>query len=91
MNIPHFYHFFLFYCRYYDRYRDKKDLREEVLKMKLDMISPYEEHPTRFKYPNVHNLPYHAIHNPKEQPFSWLRRRQELINRRLEQYKDLPK
>ena len=55
------------------------------------MVSPYKEHPKQFKYPNIHNTEYHAVHNPKAQPFSWLRRRQSLIDRRLEQFKDLPK
>ena len=68
-------------CRYYDRYRDKKDLAEEVLKMKLEMISPFKEYIPE-KYP--------LIHRPKTHRASWLKKRDEMIARRIEQFKDLP-
>lgn len=68
--------------RYFDRYRDKKDLAEEVLRMKLKMISPFHENPKPEKYP--------LIHLPKTYKPSWLKLREEIMHRRLEQYKDLP-
>ncbi len=71
--------------RYYDRYRDKKDIAEEVLRMKMDMISPFSAYKPPRKYPLVH------IGYPSSTTkLSWLRRREELMHRRLEQFKDLP-
>jgi hypothetical protein len=68
--------------RYYDRYRDTKDLNEEVLKIKLGMISPYEPYTPKLKYPLAH------INFGKP---TWLRRRLDLVNRRQEQFEYLPK
>lgn len=51
--------------------------------MKLSMISPDKPHPKQRPYP--------SIHRPKGHEFAWLKRRRELMDRRLEQYKDLPK
>ena len=68
--------------RYYDRYRDKKDLAEEVMKLKMDMISPFSDYPEKFKYPLIHR-------ETKYKP-SWLKRREEHMHRRIEQFKDLP-
>jgi large subunit ribosomal protein L38 len=68
--------------RYFDRYRDKKDLAEEVLRLKLKMISPFKPNPKQETFPLIHN-------STKYKP-SWLKRREEIMHRRLEQYKDLP-
>jgi len=71
-----------FIFRYYDRYRDKKELGEEVMRLKLAMISPFEPYKPKIKYPLAHldgNKP------------SWLRRKEELMYRRQEQFRDLPK
>ena len=77
--IPHsFFNFF----RYYDRYRDKKDLAEEVLKMKLAMISPFTAY-KKPKYPMIHRT-------RRDAKPSWLVKREDLMHRRIEQFKDLP-
>lgn len=68
--------------RYFDRYRDKKDIAEEVLRMKLGVISPFERHPLPEEYP--------LIHREKKYKPTWLKLREELMHRRVEQYKDLP-
>jgi len=67
--------------RYFDRYRDKKDLAEEVLRMKLQVTSPFKGRPPQDKYP--------LIHREKTYKPSWLKLREELMHRRLEQFKDL--
>lgn len=72
-----------FFTRYFDRYRDKKELSEQVLKMKLNMVSPFEEHPARPEHPLLH------IHTKEYKP-SWLKKQQERMQLRQEQFKDLP-
>ena len=67
--------------RYIDRYRDKKDLAEEVMRLKLSMISPFKPYVPE-KFPLVHK-------EDKYKP-SWLKNKEEMMHRRLEQFKDLP-
>ncbi len=46
------------------------------------MASPFSDYPEKYKYP----LAYYE----KEYKPSWLKKRQEFMHRRLEQFKDLP-
>ena len=48
-----------------DRYRDVKDIGEEVLREKLRMADPFKPRPQPRKYRNVYTI-------PKDTP-SWLR------------------
>lgn len=66
--------------RYYDRYRDTKDIAEETLKMRLAAEEFNLEKGTPFKYP--------LVHRDKDRP-SWLQQRDILAARKREQYKDL--
>ena len=66
--------------RYYDRYRDTKDIAEDTLKMRLDL-----EH---FDLENGDNFEYPLVHRNKDRP-TWLQHRDNLVARRREQYKDL--
>lgn len=50
---------------YMDRYRDVKDIGEEVLREKLHTADPFKPRPPPRKYPNLYTL-------PKDTP-SWLR------------------
>jgi len=70
--------------RYLDRYRDRKDLGEEALKLKLSMISPFKEYKP-LQFPGAHE-PFGRDYKP-----SWLKRKENVMHRRLEQFKDLPK
>merc|ERR1711894_230554 len=72
--------------RYFDRYRDKKDLAEEVMMMKLDMISPYKPFEHKQKYPLVSS----AYSDVTKVPPSWMKERMKMMNMRIEQFKDLP-
>ena len=90
-----FTYYFFHHLRYFDRYRDKKDLAEEVMKMKLDMITPFKPYSPKYKYPIVHlRLPNRKAkdydHGEAYVP-SWLLHRQELMHRRMEQFHILPK
>ena len=69
------------FARYYDRYRDKKELAEEVMKIKMKMVHPFKE-PEKSVFPLIHR---ETSYKP-----SWLKKREELMHRRLEQFKDLP-
>ena len=70
--------------RYFDRYRDKKELHEEVLKMKLSMTSPYQkEYKDQLKYPTADR--------PKPGQATWITDRNMVRDRRLEQYHILKK
>ena len=68
--------------RYYDRYRDKKELAEEVMRIKMKMIHPFHERTQESQYPLIHRA---TSYKP-----TWLKKREELMVRRLEQFKDLP-
>jgi len=70
------------HCRYFDRYRDKKDIAEEVLSMRLDKKNPFTRHQRQEQFPLIHR---YKRHHP-----SWLKTREEKMRLRLEQYKDLP-
>ncbi|XP_064598797.1 large ribosomal subunit protein mL38-like [Liolophura sinensis] len=67
---------------YLDRYRDVKDLREEVLREKLKMISPFSPHPKRPAYPNIYRL-------PRTCP-QWLKDKITFMRLRKKQWSDLP-
>ena len=69
-------------CRYFDRYRDKKDLAEDVLSIRLDKKNPFTRHTREEKYPLIHRA---KCYKP-----SWLKNREEKMRLRLEQFKDLP-
>ncbi|ESO03627.1 hypothetical protein HELRODRAFT_80148, partial [Helobdella robusta] len=67
---------------YLDRYRDKKDINEEVLRRKLSLTqSAFEPRSQAFKYPLVHR-------NKKYKP-SWLLLKEEMMARKVDQFKDL--
>jgi len=70
--------------RYFDRYRDKKEVAEEVVKEKLKLISPNKPYEPPFKWPHV----AHRV-NKGYKP-TWLTRKEELMLRRREQWRDLP-
>lgn len=70
--------------RYFDRYRDKKELNEEVLRLKLDQMSPFEGYKEKLKYPLAH----YKFRDPKKP--TWLVQKENLMHRRLEQFEDLP-
>jgi len=70
------------YSRYFDRYRDKKDIAEEVLSMRLDRKNPFTRHQQQEQFPLVHRA---QGYKP-----SWLKIREEKMRLRQEQYKDLP-
>jgi len=44
------------FFRYMDRYRDVKDIGEEVLKEKLKMTDPFKPRDPQPKYPNLQRL-----------------------------------
>ena len=69
-------------CRYFDRYRDKKDIAEEVLSMRLDKKNPFTRHPRQEQFPLIHRA---VSYKP-----SWLKIREDKMRLRQEQYKDLP-
>jgi hypothetical protein len=52
------------------------------MRLKLSMIAPFQEPAVREKYP--------LIHREKTYKPSWLKAREEIMHRRLEQFKDLP-
>ncbi|CAD5111139.1 DgyrCDS477 [Dimorphilus gyrociliatus] len=74
--------------KYYDRYRDKKDIGEEVLKLKMKMMSPFKPYEPEFKYPGAHE--HYKTQWGKHYKPTWLMRREMMMNRRLAQYKSLP-
>ena len=61
---------FYFFYRYLDRYRDVKDLNEEVLKDKLKDINPLEPPPEKQKYPLLNLIRYNQLEGIKP---SWLK------------------
>lgn len=64
-----------------DRYRDKKDLAEEVLKLRLKDVSPFKPNPEPPKYPHIH---YPEGYEPY-----WFRRRKYQMKRKIGHYRDL--
>ncbi|XP_064640863.1 large ribosomal subunit protein mL38-like [Lineus longissimus] len=67
---------------YLERYRDKKEIAEEVLKERLSMISPFKELPKQPKYPDVFFMP----NKPQ-----WWRLVEHHRRNREGKFKDLPK
>ncbi|XP_041376103.1 39S ribosomal protein L38, mitochondrial-like [Gigantopelta aegis] len=67
---------------YLDRYKDVKEIQEEVLKEKLKRISPFAPHPPSPKYPGLKPLP---LNMP-----SWLKTKVRNMRFRRHQWKDLP-
>lgn len=74
--------------RYYDRYRDKKDIGEEVLRLKMKITSPFKAYEPEFKYPGAHE--HYKTQWGKNYKPTWLMRREMMMNRRLAQFKNLP-
>lgn len=67
---------------YFDRYRDIKDIGEEVIRAKLQTISPFRQGPElKLQFPLAHKARHYKP--------SWLLLKEELMHRRVEQYKDL--
>lgn len=71
----------LFPFRYLDRYKDVKEIQEEVLKEKLKRTSPFKGPIPQPKYPNIYRIP---MSKPK-----WLRTKIEKMRLGEEQWKDL--
>lgn len=67
--------------RYYDRYRCKKDLAEEVLVQRLENLSPFKPYTPRWKYP--------LVHLATEKKPTWLKRRENLMHRGQEQFRHI--
>ena len=67
--------------RYLDRYRDVKDIQEEVLKERLKQVDPLTPPSKEFPFPNIYPL-------PQSMP-SWLRLRIKNMRLGKHQWKDL--
>ncbi|KAL5021865.1 hypothetical protein ScPMuIL_001020 [Solemya velum] len=66
---------------YLDRYRDTKDINEEVLREKLKNTHPFREPTTLPKYPNIYNIPPTVP--------TWLKQKIHNMRLRRHQWKDL--
>ena len=69
------------YFSYLDKYRDKKEINEQVLKEKLKITSPFKPQPPKPKYPNI-------FHQENHVPF-WYKEEQTAKRFREGKYKGL--
>ena len=66
-----------------DKYRDKKDLAEEAIRLRLSqMENPLEPPPSKDKYARAY------WHDYRSKP-TWLQRKEQLAARRVEYFKDV--